>query len=214
MGSKSSTLAILARRGPLSSGEWEQLIEERVQSLAWMMRHVTLEPLRAVGCLRMGNRLKFRSMEGDNPRVVSHGGVTLSTPGMFDIQPLQSVSSLGPLRDEPKPGGDFRESAMRIWGMTRNGKWIVVRVAHELGELPHFSQSVQRAKTVTIVTCSLHELMAATRMTYRQIYFWLGREVSQWVEERRTHLREVEHLHRTISMNDQFVQEVSDMAVV
>ena len=199
MASEKSTLDILARRDPITEAEWEEMIAARVRFILPFMRSLSVGTISDVRCVRVyTGRLRGddydgpdRSFADDAVELVAEAGLNKSTRGIFWSHPVDHpAESNNPCTDarlyHSALGREPRGRSVRIWGLTRNGEWIIARLESvSNAESSDEEGYVQTPTRLIIQRCTPRYLVEAKCATFFDIWNYLRLWLMDCVHKRR-----------------------------
>ena len=152
-------LTILARQNALTEKDWFELLEARRKLIEKHLRDMTLKSL---GELRfIHDYFHEHALKMDEPKLIGDTRFTLDTRGIFPSDKGSAGVTNTEYHHTPETlarsltgGSSLVSTTERLWGFTRNGKWIGVEVFVTRSEQPYKyegrTEEVARAETVSI----------------------------------------------------------------
>ncbi len=200
-------LELLARKKPLTAGEWHQLIEARHSLIKPHLNSFTLSELGDLKCLRtetFSHELRF-----DSPTLIGDERFSLKTQGIFD-RPYSGIQRIPDSGFRGAPGeGSIPDGKMYIWGLTRNALWVLVEVTFK-GEVRYKRRGYEKAETVDIQESDLITIVDMTKTELEEIWKHLGETVKGWVQSRE-HLYNVAlELGRIVEIEELILSTIQD----
>lgn len=196
------------RNTPLNAQEWCKLIEARSSCIRPHLNSFTLSTLGRLMFLGPSRSSMYRyshSLEDDAPVVSNEGdiSVSLETQGIFacpesGIQYSEDVSKgyfalAGGVRC---PGG-----VKYIWGLTRDGRWILAEVTFRGTQGSNFL-GYEKAEKVHIGPASIPLILSITRSRPQEMWHTLGQAVTQWEYDRARRYTQAQKLGQEVREQD------------
>ncbi len=178
-------LNILARRDQLNEDDWYALVEARAERLSDHLRSMTLKRL---GDLQLLSELQCLFDQNIHKPIVTWGDkpANLETRGIFPhFGTSMGLLHLGTIR------------VMKLWGLTRDGKWVTIRVKLrwiKSGEVCAPEETKPSVTNVDIHTSDLKEVCAFSNTHPRLILYRLWEVAVSWAEQRKTFYQEAQAL--------------------
>jgi hypothetical protein len=128
---KNKGLEILGRKGPITKEMWVELILARAELIKPFLENFTLEKLEDIRCVKKRDRMERIGQDG---------------PMLLDSSVLRNKYSLrtqGIFNGESSGLPVFSQNGKKyIWGLTRDGKWIIAEIIIIPGSNGEFAQRV------------------------------------------------------------------------
>lgn len=205
---KEEGLAILARQFPLTDDDWFLLTSYRCQLISSCLHFMTLE---TVGDLKMiHDYFHTHDLKRDQPQVEGDEEFGLTTRGIFppDDSWAEVSANIEHHRDS---FGYAAATTEKLWGLTRNGKWITIEVFITRSRVPYKTpgrtEEVARAEKVIIRKASLREVSAFSKRSLEYLWRRLGRVIKDWAEERELLYNDASEL-REVVLREEAVAEI------
>lgn len=197
MKKRENGLAILARRNALTEEDWQRLVEARLEMIRPHLQDVILKTLGDIRMIR--DYFGTHDLKRDGPQV-DGGKFSLATQGIFpNDDSWASVASVEYDRDSSMSA---TATTHRLWGLTRDGEWIVIEVYSTIGQEPYKyegrTEEVQRAKTVKIRPSTLAAVCVFCKRSPQDIWKRLGEIVKEWAGHRKNLYEDVRDLEEEV----------------
>jgi hypothetical protein len=197
---------VLARRGPLTSGDWLQLLEERRCLLKEHLRDMTLKTVGEIPFIHDYFGYHPLKRYAETVRLVGNSHFNLDTRGIFP--PSNGLGTLVAKHERL----ENRRSVERFWGLTRGGVWISIET-HVISSMkpykyPGRTEEVAEAVTVAIEECTPEEICAFYVCTPKYLWERLGEAVYEWATHRRHLLAHAEAVACVVEAEKMLLQLV------
>jgi hypothetical protein len=173
------------------------LVQARLGMIEPHLRDMTLK---ALGDIRMiHDYFGTHDLKRDEPEVTG-GKFSLATRGIFP----NDDSWAGVASVEHDRGGGLSAIATthRLWGLTRDGEWIAIKVYSTIGQEPYKykgrTEQVQRVKTVKIEPSTLAEVCVFCKRSPQDIWKRLGEIIKKWADHRKNLYEDAKDLEEEV----------------
>jgi len=195
----------LARNTPLTDEEWVGLIETRRELIKPHLDSFTLPELGALKCLRQEgsflNEIQLTVSESTGDTEFS-----LKTQGIFHAQEWADMERVP---NSGYPPANCLNGTMRIWGLTRNGEWVLVTVDF-IGEPGWKNRGCERATSVNIVKSDVPAILAQTKVKPHHMWEKIGHAIIGFAERRRNLYEQALKLAKQVAVEDNLYDWITD----
>lgn len=187
-------LAVLVKKGPLSTEDWVTLLEASRKMFQPYLNELKIWSLGEVECLHYAGDKLLHSLNEDEPEVRGGDEYSLTTPGIFFPQWWTNVDYL------PYKEGDAlaRSGTLMIWGITHSEGWLLVTVKFT-GTNKRHARGWEEAKTVTIEPAALTYILTRTKETPQRMWEELSILANQWLRYYEEKSKETSYLWNRVS---------------
>jgi hypothetical protein len=176
-----------------------ELVELRRSQLSAHLDLFSLETVDQVACLTRGKDLE--PVGDDRPGWGGEGALGKRTQGIFGYNNRSKLFE--------KPGHNAGGTCY-IWGLTREGKWVSVRVKFE--DRGRDGNKDQHATDVHFrQRAGLAEMLVCAKVTPLEVFAALSRATDGWVEHRNRLLAKATNLQSSMRIEDDFVELYREM---
>jgi len=186
-------IELLVRKDPISDEEWYSLIEARRSLIKPHLNLFSLRELGNIQCLEQEGPTFLHGLYApfsDTPAVTGDTRFSLKTQGIF-YHPWSGDQRSGYPHDE----------MMYIWGLTRDGLWLLVEVKFK-SEAGYKGRGYERAQTVHIQESDLPTIIAKTKSKPEEIWRVLSEAIKEWTRFRGRVYHEALELMRVIEAEE------------
>ncbi|HMO78655.1 MAG TPA: hypothetical protein PJ997_00490 [Candidatus Paceibacterota bacterium] len=196
----------------LTSEMWIDLLESRRLQITPFLKSFTLPEIGSFRSVRGDGEIQ--NLNTDKPKFSGDEsllkyGVNLfnKIQGIFDEQPLECVRVFDSdgvrLRTQINDKKTYT-GIKHLWGITRSGEWVLVRINFVLVTLTNGSR-LEQALSVDIRHSSPVEILKVLEIKPIKIWMHIGITVDEWVNRRFTQYSEIKRLKKDMEFDSKIL---------
>jgi len=207
MSSTKDPLKLLFRKKPLKLEDWLILVEARAEQAKLFLKISSLPELGHTKCLKLHSLEDSHPLEFDSPRLIGVDDtpfLSLKTQGIYSLSCKNYHPDTG--YKAPPGGVSYPDGHMALWGLTRDGEWVVVMV--NFVGVADYKYGKEVARSVKILQTDLATMVNVTGVEPETIWDKLGEVVWELTRRRERLYKEALGLAQALEMQDKIISYI------